>query len=392
MSTTSFLPPLCINNPGLTALYQDTLQRLEKNVDLRSIQLFKQIAAKAFTQKTIDRKGAIIKKDKRVILVRLKPGKIDQYGLVKLPKIFMIDMKAAKFRGGGKYCNAYAFQEIISGEPMVLKTAIIDDERTDDTLNDFRRSKRILKKINPFGTTPGIQEKPYATIGLSNPEPNEQVKPLLKVIGTLERRYDAELHEIVCGYPTLEERICIGQQLLEGLVAIHLTGCSHGDLKLDNALVIGHGGSIITHISDFGGAKLPIEEAPPYTDIGIFAEEYNLESDIDLEIQAIENKDWKKLHFYQVKRDIFEMGVVLAMVFTASSPFKPKENEYIQLEKSRLHRLLPLDWSKDFSQQILSFLKPLLDPDPHNRPTAADALKAYKDLIALFHPQSRHSI
>lgn len=367
------------------------LEKLANNHAPSDFELYAKIVRHSFSETVIEPKGRIMRTATKTFLVRLKHAKTTQETEKKQPELFIIDLSAKKELGRGIHCVAEAVKEIISGKEMVLKNAILEANRETiaQVLNMIRHSKRVLKELNQAGTTSGIQKKPYATIGLTNPPGNQQVKMLMSIVGTLEPRYDSELFDRIEAigddrehfWKTQSERFQIGKQLLEGLVAIHSKGYTHGDLKLDNALIQGQGEEILVHISDFGNAKSMNEENPPLDPSGIYTIDYNLESDMDLEEEAFHDKNWKLLHFYQTKRDLFEMGVLLAKCLTANDPFDSNPDEFIELDRSCLDRVIRKMWQKPLSVKILDLLNQMLNPSPLMRPTAEKALRLYMELI-----------
>lgn len=390
------LPELCKKDTRLEALYRTTLDKLAKDTAPSDFELYAKVVAKSFSKDVIERKGLLLSSDTRAFLVRLKHAKTDPASEIKEPKLFVIDLGTKKELGRGIHYVAEAVDEIISGQTMVFKSVIPETNKpsfSSSALNGVRHSKRILKSLNPHGETNGIQKKPYATIGLTNPSSDKQVMPRLRLVGTLEPLYDSELFERIAAigddkelFKSSElERYHIGKQLLEGLVAIHKKGYTHGDLKLENALIRGEGTSIVVHISDFGSVRSLDLNNPPSDASGISSADYNLESDMVLEHEAFEDQNWKLLHFYQTRRDLFEMGVLLSKCLTANDPFDSRPEEFIDLNKSCLEIVIKRIWQKPLSSKILQLLNLMLHPNPLARPTAEQALKLYMELSPDFH-------
>lgn len=386
------LPERCKIDTRLAELYRATMEKLAKDNDPSNFTLYAKVVLNSFSEEVIQAKGRIIKAGERAFLVRLKHAKTPETTEKKQPQLFILDLNTKKVLGMGYCCIAQSINEIISGEKMVFKCAITHGKQKLfrlRSLNELRHAKRTLKALNPEGTTKGIQKKPYATIGLTNPPLGQPVQSLLPMVGTLERCYDSELFDRISAIgedqklfmTSQAERFEIGKQLLEGLVAIHRQGYTHGDLKLDNALILGQGEQIQVDISDFGSAKSLNPLIPPRDYSGTYSRDYNLESDIDVEEQLFEDKNWTLLHFYQTQRDLFEMGVLLAKCLTATDPFDSKADEFIDLSKSHLEQIVRIMWQKPLSHKILHLLNLMLNPNPLARPTAEQALELYLELI-----------
>lgn len=395
------LPRLCKNNPRMTKFYQTTLEKLAQKTEPSDFKKYASVVAQTFTKKVMDNKGGIIKFADRTFLVRLKPGRENPEGLAKQPKIFVIDLSTIQHLGSGNYFSAHAVDEVISGHRIVLKCVKPCRDHQSysaSVLNEVRRSQRLLKKLNPFGITSGIQKKPLATIGLSKPLPSQQVLPLLSLVGTLEKRYHSELYDRIIAIAdisephidplrervkvaSLQERLLICKQLLQGLLELHEQGYFHGDLKLENALIIGQGQSIVVHISDFGNAH-PIDQLYPLKSAsGTISKEYNIESDLVTEEMLFQTKSWDLLHLYHTKRDLFQMGVLLTRSLTASDPFRTKPQQFIDLNNSCLEMTIKRIWPAPLSEDLLNLLNQMLDPNPLFRPTAKEAFCSYMELI-----------
>lgn len=408
----AWLPEICTNNTRLTELFRTTLEKRAHTISPSDFKNYAELVSKTFTKDVIDSKGLIIEVAGRTFLVRLKPGKVNPQGLEKKPQIFVIDLHTMQLLGRGIYFSALAVHEVISGNRMVFKSVTPHTDHLSfksSALNEVRHSKRLLKKLNPFGITSGIQKKPLATIGLTNPSSTNQVLPLLPLVGTLEIAYDSELFDRIIAIAEIrtpldeslaervkntsrKERLLIGKQLLQGLAALHEAGFSHGDLKLENALILGQGQSIIVHISDFGNARHLDLSYPPKTASGTLSMEYNLKSDLEIEEHLFRAKDWELLHLYNLKRDLFQMGVLLAKSLNACDPFITPPRQFINLNNSCLEMTVRDFWPTPLSDHLLNLLHLMVNPNPLLRPTAKEALRRYMELISQSNKLKRLSV
>jgi serine/threonine protein kinase len=386
------LPELCARDNRLQELYQSTLHQFAQVSSKSDYKLYSDVLFKSFQQEVIDCKGSIIEINNRGFLVRLKHAKVKPESASKQPQIFIIDLDSMKHLGSGVHFAARAVHEVVSGKRIAFKSLIpVTDHPTFDraAMNEARRSKQFLKYLNPLGLTNGVLKKPFATIGLTNYPSQFQVMPLLPLVGTLETAYDSELYDRIQAISkslemikaTRRERLKMGEQLLQGLAAIHEKKLTHGDLKLENALVIGQGESIIVHISDFGSVRALDFECPPPNASGTHSHEYNLLADITREEEAFRKRNWLLLHLYRTKRDLFEMGVVVTMCLTGNCPFQTEPDQYISLNKSNLNTIVPKVWPAPQSEKILNLLNRMMNANPFLRPSAKQALQLYQELI-----------
>lgn len=386
------LPTICANNPGLSLLYQSSFKQLHKHYQEPELNLYTEILKKSFTQEALQNKGILLDEKDCQFLVRIKASK-ESRPIQKEAKIFFISLDEMRLIKGHNHLMVYKFQDIVTKQYFAFKSLLsIGNEHFQDDLISARRAHQVLKQLNPKGETPCIIDKPLALVGISNPkESKEYPKSTLDCRGSIETLYEQNLHTRMKGLAnsshiekTFKERLTICRQLLKGLVELHRENYTHGDLKPDNVFLNGTGASIRAYLADFEGAK-HASELSQYIGFNIITPNYNLESDLEAEESAYEKKDWEALHQLRIKRDVFEIGVVIASCLMAGWPFVIKvrhplfeelfpQNKFIDLSLRHYEKHIESYWKPKQSKKMISLLDEMLNSNPDLRPTAEEAL------------------
>lgn len=382
-----------INNPAFTTLYNITLDELKNNYKGKKLDLYTKIIKEAFTQETLECKGALVEgredeqQDPRPFLVRIKKPK-ESGNAISTGRIFVIRLYKKEFIDEGSVSEVYKVDEVVKKQQLALKTLIpTENGYSQKHLQAVRKAKQMLKTLNPSGNTPGIVEKPLALIGLSNPKDGSAPSGRLEWVGSLEALYESDLYDRLNIFQqnpdlvnnTKPERRAICRQLLEALVTLHEKKFTHGDIKIDNILIKGQEESVIAHLSDFGGAKTEAE-LPKKESSRQFTAMYNLRADLEDEDLIRMRKDWQTLHELKTKRDIFEAGVTITTLFTLNYPFVQDEDEYIDNSTTHYRKFVKQNWDRAQSKKMIQLLNLMLHDDPFRRPTAQEALQLFNEI------------
>lgn len=360
------LPTICHTYPELSALYESTVKTLSEQA------LYARIVNAAFSEETLRNKGAILSEEGCSFLVRIKKA--------HPARLFVLSLDSMKKVGSGKFSTVYSVEDIVSHQFFAFK--ILTPEYKRRSLREIRKAKTLLKEINPKAEAPGIQQAPLAIIGISR-----KSKALLERVGSLEILYESDLFtriDSLYNHYNLEtntrlEILATCTQILQGVVLLHQAKISHGDIKPDNILLKGKG----AFLADFAGAKKAAELSKKPSTSPI-TNRYNLEWDVILEDNAVDEENWEKVHEIKTKRDVFQVGVTIAMLLTCAWPFPPidaKDQEtYLNVSSNFYSRYLNRDWPATLSYDLKKLLDQMLHQNLKTRLSAQEALNSWKKI------------
>lgn len=160
----------------------------------------------------------------------------------------------------------------------------------------------------------------------------------------------------------------ITKQILRGLAFLHEEDFAHRDLKPQNILVVSTAPNWRIKITDFGISKRTNWGATKlHTQIGTL--EY-----MAPEVHGFLSHSEGKALDYGFTVDIWSLGAITYRILTGQSPFGDLGALYRYAERSSVFPIEPL-LANAISQEGIKLIKRFLEPLPHYRLTAKEALK-----------------
>lgn len=267
----------------------------------------------------------------------------------QLSGIYELDERIAS----GGMGEVYRGHNIQTGDHVAIKIVLPEFARDQTILSLFRKEASILNHLSHdaivryhvFTIDPGIG-RPYLAMEFVDGE------SLFDII----RRGPMPIDDV--------RRLC--HRLASGLSFVHEAGAVHRDLSPDNVILPG-GRVERAKIIDFGIARSATVGGETLIG-GKFAGKYNYVSPEQLGLCGGEVSE---------RSDIYSLGLVLAAVLRG----KPLEMSGSQFEIVEKRRSIP-DLS-DLDGDLRPMIEAMLEPDPADRPTAAEIAKMTRDDVDL---------
>lgn len=268
----------------------------------------------------------------------------------QLSGIYELDERIAS----GGMGEVYRGHNIQTGDHVAIKIVLPEFARDQTILSLFRKEASILNHLSHdaivryhvFTIDPGIG-RPYLAMEFVNGE------PLFDIM----RRGPMPTDDV--------RKLC--HRLASGLSFVHEAGAVHRDLSPDNVILPG-GKVERAKIIDFGIARSATVGGETLIG-GKFAGKYNYVSPEQLGLCGGEVSE---------RSDIYSLGLVLAAVLRG----KPLEMSGSQFEIVEKRRSVP-DLSDIDDDDLRPMIEAMLQPDPMDRPTAAEIARMTRDDVDL---------
>jgi len=334
----------------LNRIIEDYSLKLEKNNLLKKIPLSPKLLMKVIRTAgkndlfATTQTGFVVSHDslkEKIIVTRDDAGKLH---MASFTELLQIDK--------GTYGTVYPVKNPLSSNSKIIKIAL--EASAPDSVNELRNEFKILNLIHQLGPVPGIQKRLYGIFAI------QPAKDVMQY-GYLTKKYEMDLHDYIFKDQGFTEKkfLTSFHEVLKGIKHCHELEIVHGDIKLENILVM----KKKLYLADFGGAcilgKLPGDKF----DKGTFTEQYWLKENQDKANEARAKGDRVAFNQALKSRDVYQLGCVL----------------YEVLLNDRLKNLKTIDVSvleeKNIDPKVISLILKMTDPDTTKRLTiqAAEA-------------------
>eukprot|EP00270_Netrium_digitus_P016826 TRINITY_DN6091_c0_g1_i1.p1 TRINITY_DN6091_c0_g1~~TRINITY_DN6091_c0_g1_i1.p1 ORF type:complete len:511 (-),score=134.74 TRINITY_DN6091_c0_g1_i1:229-1761(-) len=268
--------------------------------------------------------------------------------------------------GAGEFGITYECVEKSSGQSYAVKVMPKVKLVTEQDVEDLRNEVAIMHHL---------AGQPHIVDIQGAYEDKESIYIVMELC-TGGELYDVILDRMeVNGVPYSEmDAVEVMKAVVSVILECHSLGVVHRDLKPENFLVTSKGSDAALKVIDFGLSAFfhPEEGLTRYCGSPVY--------------MAPEVIRCKRLRSggalgeamgYGPEVDIWSAGVILYILLCGIPPFHHRSNEPAEIQKAVLRGKLSFDASPwpQISAEAKSLITSMLDPDPKNRPTAAEVLQ-----------------